>query len=70
VGQVFEPIVILSLGLKTLLFAGAVATIPAAASLQRTPEQHNASLAMLQGTARLFVVLIAIEVLLLITEFF
>lgn len=70
VGQVFEPVVILSLGLKTLLFAGAVATIPAAASLQRTPDQHNASLAMLQGTARLFVVLIAIEVLLLITEFF
>lgn len=60
IGQVFGPIAIMSLGLKSLLFALAVATIPATARPTRPG----------QGTARLFMALIAIEILSLVAEFF
>lgn len=50
VGQVFDPLVLMALALKTLLFAASVAT--------------------LAGTARLFGLLIAIEALMLVAEFF
>ncbi|EXI72111.1 MAG: hypothetical protein AW07_03387 [Candidatus Accumulibacter sp. SK-11] len=50
VGQVFDPLVLMALALKTLLFAASVAT--------------------LSGTTRLFALLIAVESLLLVAEFF
>ncbi|MBL8392023.1 MAG: ABC transporter permease [Candidatus Accumulibacter sp.] len=50
IGHVFDPLVLMALALKTLLFAASVAT--------------------LSGTARLFGLLIAIETLMLVAEFF
>ncbi|MBN8454956.1 ABC transporter permease [Accumulibacter sp.] len=50
IGQVFDPLVLMALALKTLLFAASVAT--------------------LAGTARLFGLLIAVETLMLVAEFF
>ncbi|PKO89138.1 MAG: ABC transporter permease [Betaproteobacteria bacterium HGW-Betaproteobacteria-10] len=69
VGQVFEPVVLMALGLKTLLFAIAVASIPASAGLLRQRKNEDASLAVLRGTVRLFAVLIGIEILSLTVEF-
>lgn len=69
VGQVFEPVVLMALGLKTLLFAIAVATIPASAGLARQRKNEGASVALLRGTVRLFAVLIIIEILSLTVEF-
>lgn len=66
VGEVFGPIVLMALGLKTALFAVAVATVPAASVLAgRTAGADGALL----GTVRLFVVILAIELLLLVVEF-
>ena len=70
VGQVFEPIVILSLGLKTLLFSLAVATIPVTASLVGLRDQEHAPVTVPQGTVRLFILLIVIEVCSLTAEFY
>jgi len=69
VGQVFEPTVLMALGLKTLLFAIAVATIPASAGLEKPRRGQGESVAVLQGTVRLFAVLIGIEILSLTAEF-
>lgn len=69
VGQVFEPVIIMALGLKTLLFAIAVATIPASAGLENRHHQEADSVAVLHGTVRLFAVLIIIEMLFLTVEF-
>ena len=70
VGQVFEPTGLMALGLKTLLFAIAVATIPASAGLEKPRRGQEESVAVLQGTVRLFAVLIVIEILSLTAEFF
>jgi phospholipid/cholesterol/gamma-HCH transport system permease protein len=69
IGQVFDPIVLMSLGLKTALFAAAVATIPVACDAAR-PQLAAPGGVSLFGTVRLFAVLIAIEVLSLVAEFF
>lgn len=70
VGQVFAPTVLMALGLKTLLFAIAVATIPASAGLTKPRHSEAESVAVLQGMVRLFAMLIVIEVLFLTVEFF
>jgi phospholipid/cholesterol/gamma-HCH transport system permease protein len=69
VGKVFEPVVLMALGLKTLLFAIAVATIPASAGLESRHVGDSESVAVLRGTVRLFAVLIVIEILFLTAEF-
>lgn len=69
VGKVFEPVVLMALGLKTLLFAIAVATIPASAGLESRHFGDAESVAVLRGTVRLFAVLIVIEILFLTAEF-
>ncbi|MBW7901694.1 MAG: ABC transporter permease [Rhodocyclaceae bacterium] len=66
VGQVFDPIVLMALGLKTGLFAAAVATIPAACDA----DGARAGDPTLHGTVRLFAVLVAVEILSLVVEFF
>ena len=70
VGQVFEPIVIMLLGLKTTFFALAVAIIPALARQENLHHVQSASGDAQQGRQRLFIVLIAIETLSLAVEFF
>lgn len=66
VGQVFDPIVLMALGLKTALFAAAVATVPAACDAHG----ERAGDPTLHGTVRLFAVLVAVEILSLVAEFF
>jgi len=70
VGQVFAPGVLMALGLKTLLFASAVATVPASAGLENPRRDPEESVTVLHGTVRLFAVLIGIEILSLTAEFF
>ena len=70
VGQVFEPVVILSLGLKTLLFSLAVATIPVTSGLVGLHNREHAPVTVPQGTVRLFIMLIVIEVCSLTAEFY
>jgi phospholipid/cholesterol/gamma-HCH transport system permease protein len=70
VGQVFEPVVILSLGLKTLLFSLSVATIPVTSRLVGLHNREHAPVTVPQGTVRLFVMLIVIEVCSLTAEFY
>ena len=70
VGQVFDPVVILSLGLKTLLFSLAVATIPITAGLVGVHNSEHAPVTVPQGTVRLFILLIAIEVCSLTIQFY
>ncbi|MBK7356981.1 MAG: ABC transporter permease [Propionivibrio sp.] len=70
VGQVFEPIVTMLLGLKTALFALAVGTIPAVVRYTALVDGQQASSATLPGRQRLFIVLLAIEILSLIAAFF
>lgn len=70
VGQVFDPVVTLSLALKTLFFAVAVATIPALASAASARGGGGRDAALRQRPPRLFMVLIAIEMLALTAEFY
>lgn len=70
VGQVFDPIVLMSLGLKTALFAAAVATVPAACDPDGARAGEAAAGTSLPATVRLFAVLIAVETLSLVAEFF
>lgn len=70
VAQVFDPIVIMSLGLKTTFFALAVGTIPAVAANAVVPVDQRASSDAPPGRQRLFVVLLAIEILSLMAAFF
>lgn len=57
VGEIFDPQLTWGLGLKTLLFALAVAVIPVAAGIH----ERMATSEALRGLVRLFLVLIAIE---------
>lgn len=69
VGRVFEPMVAFGFTLKTLLFALAVAVVPAAASLEPTPQGAEASTVQ-PGAVRLFLVLLLIEAASLTLRYF
>jgi len=69
VGRVFEPIVAFGFALKTVLFALAVAVVPAAASLE--PRTQGAAASTVQpGAVRLFLVLLLIEAASLTLRYF
>jgi len=69
VGRVFEPIVAFGFALKTVLFALAVAVVPAAASLE--PQTQGAAASTVQpGAVRLFLVLLLIEAASLTLRYF
>lgn len=70
VGQVFDPIVLMALGLKTALFAAAVATVPVACASGAGHADRPQAGATLHGTVRLFSLLIAVEMLSLVAVFF
>ncbi|MDP2367725.1 ABC transporter permease [Rhodoferax sp.] len=69
VGRVFEPIVAFGFALKTVLFALAVAVVPAAASLEPRPQGAGASTVQ-PGAVRLFLVLLLIEAASLTLRYF
>ncbi|MBK9575343.1 MAG: ABC transporter permease [Rhodoferax sp.] len=69
VGRVFEPMVAFGFVFKTVLFALAVAVVPAAASLE--PNLQGASASTVQpGAVRLFLVLLLIEAASLTLRYF
>lgn len=61
-GQVFAPVVVTGLGLKTLFFGLAVATIPISAALSIPRSQRMVPAAVRTGMVRLGVALIVIEI--------
>ena len=69
VGRVFEPIVAFGFAFKTVLFALAVAVVPAAASLEPRPQGAAASTVQ-PGAVRLFLVLLLIEAASLTLRYF
>jgi phospholipid/cholesterol/gamma-HCH transport system permease protein len=69
VGRVFEPLVAFGFAFKTVLFALAVAVVPAAASLEPMPESAEASTVQ-PGAVRLFLVLLLIEAASLTLRYF
>jgi len=69
VGQVFTPLALSGLALKTLVFGFAVALIPIAAGLAATRDLKSAPVAVLRGMVRLFFALGLIELLSLAIEY-
>jgi phospholipid/cholesterol/gamma-HCH transport system permease protein len=63
VGRVFDPAVCLALGLKTALFAIAVAVVPLASALQepRAAARRAAGFAVRSGTRRVLAVLVLLQ---------
>ncbi len=69
VGRVFEPMVAFGFAFKTVLFALAVAVVPAAASLEPRAPASDASTVQ-PGAVRLFLVLLLIEAASLTLRYF
>ena len=61
VGQIFDPLAIFGLGLKTILFGLTVAVIPITASLETPRIMRLAPIGVLNGMVRLFLTLALIE---------
>lgn len=61
-GQVFAPVVVTGLALKTLLFGLAVATIPISAALSIPRSQHMIPAAVRGGMVRLGLALVVIQI--------
>jgi phospholipid/cholesterol/gamma-HCH transport system permease protein len=61
VGRVFDPIVAISFGLKTILFGIAVAVIPTAAILELQRHPRRLASTVQPGALRLLFVLLLIE---------
>jgi phospholipid/cholesterol/gamma-HCH transport system permease protein len=61
IGQVFEPAILVGLGLKVAMFAIAVGVIPVAASLGAPREVRSVSEAAPRGLVRVFVILALVE---------
>jgi phospholipid/cholesterol/gamma-HCH transport system permease protein len=70
VGSVFTPAVTLIFGLKTFFFSLAVAVVPLAASAQRDAEGRYSRRSDISEFARLFSVVLLIEVLSLIGNYY
>lgn len=70
VGHVFNPAVTLILCLKTLFFSLAVSLVPISVALQDLPRQVARASMELQGLIRMFVVLLAVEVVSLVGNYY
>jgi phospholipid/cholesterol/gamma-HCH transport system permease protein len=69
-GHVFTPSVSLIFVLKTLLFSGAVSFIPMVSGVQQAGPQASREHAALQGLVRLFAVLLLLEALSLVGNYY
>ncbi|MFD0668696.1 MlaE family ABC transporter permease [Ramlibacter sp. MAHUQ-53] len=69
-GHVFDGPVSLIFALKTALFALAVSVIPMATALQEAPARGSRESAALQGLVRLFAVLLLLEALSLVGNYY
>lgn len=70
VGQVFSPVVTLIFAFKTLFFALTVALIPLASSLYDSPRPEARARSELQSLVRMFLALIAIELVSLMGNYY
>ena len=70
VGQIFSPVVTLIFALKTMFFSLAVSLIPAGISLQDLPSTLSRASVELQGLIRMFAVLLLIELLSLVGNYY
>ena len=69
-GQVFDPAVTLILVLKTLFFSLAVSLIPMASALYGMAESNTRTSAEMRGLVRMFAVILLIEVLSLVGNYY
>ncbi len=70
VGQIFSPAVTLIFALKTMFFSLAVSLIPAGISLQDLPSSLSRASVELQGLIRMFAVLLLVELLSLVGNYY
>jgi len=70
VGHIFNPVVSLIFALKTLLFALAVALLPAANALRDMPQRASRTSVELQGLVRMFVLMLVIEIASLVGNYY
>ena len=70
VGHIFNPVVSLIFGLKTLLFALAVSLLPVANALRDMPRRHTRTSVELQGLVRMFVLMLVIEIASLVGNYY
>ena len=69
VGNIFNPAVSLIFSLKTLLFALIVALLPLGSAMQDWPDDARTSVE-LQGLVRMFMLLLAVEILSLVGNYY
>ena len=69
-GQVFTPAVTLIFVMKTLLFSLAVSLIPMASAWCGTAVDHNRSSAEMRGLVRMFAIILLVEVLSLVGNYY
>lgn len=62
VGHIFNPVVTLIFGFKTVLFAIAVALLPVANALRDLPQRLSRTSVELQGLMQMFLLMLAIEI--------
>jgi len=60
-GHIFDPVIVIGMGLKSLFFGLAVAVIPITASLESPRELKLAPIAVLNGMVRLFLTVALIQ---------
>lgn len=70
VGQVFSPTVTLLFTVKTLLFAFAVSLLPVASALYDSPREDVRASTEIQALVRLFVVILLIEAISLVGNYY
>jgi phospholipid/cholesterol/gamma-HCH transport system permease protein len=70
VGHVFDPAVSLIFVLKVMLLGAAVALIPVATALDQKPRRHAGTSAELQGLVRMFLLILLIEALALLGNYY
>ena len=70
VGNIFNPVVSMIFGLKTLLFALSVALLPVANALRDIPRRPSRTSVELQGLVQMFVLMLAIEIASLVGNYY
>ncbi|MFV0680910.1 ABC transporter permease [Ottowia sp.] len=70
VGSIFDPVVSMIFGLKTLLFAAAVALLPVVNALREHRPRTGRTSVELQGLVRMFVLMLVIEMASLVGNYY
>ncbi|MDO5623418.1 MAG: ABC transporter permease [Pseudomonadota bacterium] len=70
VGNIFNPVVSMIFGLKTVLFALAVALLPVANAMRDMPRRASRTSVELQGLVQMFVLMLVIEIASLVGNYY